>query len=381
MKKLYTLICAGLLISFTASAQYTNTYTAQTPGNWDNGGGPSIWSANPPQFCNNCLVNLTPAGGGIINMNSRITLSGNSKMVVGTGVTLLFNNSGNNSLNDLANPQNFAVVLSDVGLNTITWVDNTATINATNAGPYDGILTATTNIVNQDYTFLKEIGNAPVQFHVVAPNSVTITNTDNALLGTTFSGPNTLNNFGSLPIILVSFTANLDESVVDLAWTTSSEVNADHIAIQRSVDAGSHWSTIATKAASAKDTYVATNYTYTDSKPASGTSEYRLQLVDKDGKVAYSQVKTVRNGLIGAVSVFPNPAHDYVNVTLGGSATGSILIRLYNQSGQLLQMKNVGNAGGSTVALSVGAYPTGTYTIVVNGADGSKQVSSVLIPK
>jgi hypothetical protein len=379
MKKLYTLICAGLLISFTSSAQYTSTYTAQVPGNWDNGAGPSIWSANPPQFCNNCLVNLTPAGGGIINMNSRITLNGNSKLVVGSGVTLMFNNSGNTL--DLANPQNFAVVLSDVGINSITWVDGTATINAANAGIYDGVLAATTNVVNQDYTFLKEIGNSPVQFHVVAPNSVTITNNNAALLGTTFSGPNTLNNFGSLPIILTSFTANLDEDVVDLAWTTSSEVNADHIAIQRSVDAGAHWSTIATKAASAKDSYTATNYTYTDAKPAAGASEYRLQLVDKDGKVAYSQVKTVRNGLIGAVRVFPNPAHDYVNVTLGGSSTESLLIRLYNQSGQLLQMKNVSNAGGSTVALSVGTYPTGTYTIVVNGADGAKQVSNVLISK
>jgi hypothetical protein len=92
-------------------------------------------------------------------------------------------------------------------------------------------------------------------------------------------------------------------------------------------------------------------------------------------------VKTIRNGLIGSVSVFPNPAHDYVNVTLGGKSTESLLIRLYNQSGQLLMMKNVSNAGGSTVALPVSGYPTGTYMIVVNGADGSKQVSNVLISK
>jgi len=103
--------------------------------------------------------------------------------------------------------------------------------------------------------------------------------------------------------------------------------------------------------------------------------------VDKDGTYKYSEVRTIRNGLINSVSVFPNPARDFVNVALGGKATESILIRLYNQNGQLVQLKNVANAGGSTVPLSVSGYSEGTYYIVVNGADGAKQVSKFLIAK
>jgi hypothetical protein len=194
------------------------------------------------------------------------------------------------------------------------------------------------------------------------------------------TGPNNLNSSGTLPIILSSFTATLNQDVVNLAWTTSMEVNASHIGIQRSVDAGAHWSTIGTLPAK-NNTTTPTNYTFADNKPAPGASEYRLQLVDLDGKYTYSSVRTVRNGLIGGVSVFPNPAHDIVNVTLGGNANENLFVRLYNQSGQLLILKNVANAGGTTVALPVAGYPAGNYVIVVNSADGAKQVSNVLISK
>ncbi|HEY4108449.1 T9SS type A sorting domain-containing protein [Puia sp.] len=385
MKKFYSFICAAFLLSLTASAQFSATYTAVRPGNWVATGGatdPTIWlSGPPPTVCNNCLVNLAVPGGGVINMNGQLVLNSGSSLVIGPGVTLKFNPSTATSFSDQNNPP-YSIGLNDIGHNTITWSDATSTIDATalgtggsNVGKFDGVFTVTTITTNVDYVFLKEIGRDPLQFH----NDLVV-NSSASVLGLTFSGPNTLDNLGTLPILLSSFTASLDQDVVDLAWTTTLEINADHIAIQRSVDAGAHWTTIATEAAK-NTTGLPTNYTYADTKPAAGTSEYRLQLVDKDGKYTYSQVKVIRNGLIGTVSVFPNPAHDVVNVTVGGKSTESVLVRLYNQTGQLVQMKNVANAGGTTVALGVSGYAAGSYTIVVNGADGARQVSTVLITK
>jgi hypothetical protein len=84
---------------------------------------------------------------------------------------------------------------------------------------------------------------------------------------------------------------------------------------------------------------------------------------------------------VSAVSVYPNPAHDYVNVTLGSTATGNTLIRLFNQSGQVLLERNLSNAGGTTVPLAVSSYPEGSYIIVVTGADGSRQINKLLITK
>jgi hypothetical protein len=378
MKQLYTLICAGLLFSLTASAQYSATYTAVLPGLWHNNTPAPIWSgAEPSQICNNCLVNLTPAGGGTITMNGQISLTGNSLLVVGPNVTLKFQPSTATAFNDAVNPPSI-IVLNSVGSNNISLASSTSVIDATALGGtnsnYDGVFTA--NPIDATTTiFQKQIGASPNLF-----SNNNVIGTGPAIYGNMVTGPNNLNSSGTLPIILSSFTATLNQDVVNLAWTTSMEVNASHIGIQRSVDAGAHWSTIGTLPAK-NNTTTPTNYTFADNKPAPGASEYRLQLVDLDGKYTYSSVRTVRNGLIGGVSVFPNPAHDIVNVTLGGNANENLFVRLYNQSGQLLILKNVANAGGTTVALPVAGYPAGNYVIVVNSADGAKQVSNVLISK
>ena len=400
MKKLYSLICAGFLLSLTASAQFTGgTYTAVTSGNWvpTSAADPTIWVSNPGappsrdnlvngvNYCNNCLISLQIPGGGTVVLNTGVSLTGGSELLIGPGVTLQIAPSHSGTIQG-ANLIN----LTDLNAgqqNRIVWQDNTAKLDASQlvvgTDAFDGVFTSVqNNPQGTDFTFTKQIGVAPRGINVTA-TTTTITDAQDAVFGNSLVGPHTLldnNGVISLPIVLTSFTAALDQDVVNLAWTTSEELNASHIAIQRSIDAGSHWATIGSEQAKNGGKTV-TSYTFADPKPAGGASEYRLQLVDLDGKATYSQVRTVRNGLIGSVSVFPNPAHNYINVALGGSATENLLVRLYSQSGQLLQLKNVANAGGTTVALSVSGYPEGNYIIVVNGANGAKQVSNVLVSK
>jgi Secretion system C-terminal sorting domain len=372
MKKLYPLALAAIFFTLTTSAQTGGTYTAILPGNWHAASGPGIWSgAEPPSNCNNCLISLNV--NGTVTLNASVTLTGGSTLIVGGGgasTTLLIQNSG---ATGFAN--SFAVMLTPTGgTNTIQLVDNTDFLNAAGAGAYDGVLQATPN-GDGTTDYLKEYGNSPLAFR-----DNTVTNTGNAAYGTTQLGAATLNGFGTLPIILSAFTATLDGSQVDLAWTTDLEINSDHFAIQRSTDAGGTWTSLGTVAA-AGNSNLALNYTYADTKPGQGTNEYRLQLVDKDGNYKYSTVLSVRLGLVTAVSVYPNPAHDYVNITLGGNSNENMLIRLFNQSGQILQERNISNAGGTTVPLAVGSYPEGSYIIVVTGADGSRQINKLLITK
>jgi len=399
MKKIYTLICAGFLISFTASAQgFTGgTFTAVRSGNWVPTGpsDPTIWqnpAGAPPSrdnligglnYCNNCLIDLEIAGGGTVVLNTGISLTGGSELLIGSGVTLQI---------PASHATGFAgsnlIVLSNLNAgqqNRIVWADNTAKLDAStlvdNTDAFDGVFTSVQNTPT-NFDFTKQFGAAPRGFNITTAGT-TITDASGALHGNSLTGPNVLlDNSGviSLPIVLVSFSAALDQDVVNLAWTTSEELNADHISIQRSADAGAHWLTIGSIKAK-NGGKATTNYTFGDNKPVAGTSEYRLQLVDLDGKTAYSQVRTIRNGQFSSARVYPNPARNYVNVAIAGTATESVLVRLYTQSGQLLQMKNVPNAGGTTVALSVAGYPEGNYVIVVNGASGAKQVENVLISK
>ncbi len=316
MKKFYTLICAGFFLTLSASAQWTGgQFEAVQSGNWVTTAGVPIWLSGdgvhngaPPSrdnlgssngLCNNCLISLQIPGGGTVTLNTQVSLTGGSELLIGPGVTLVIAPSSTGSFTG-AND----IVLTDQNpgqINRIVWQDGTAKLDAsqlTAANQFDGVFTSVQNATN-DFTLTKQVGVAPRGFHAVS-GTATVTDNSNAVFGNGLGivGPVTLSNSNGivdLPIIISSFTATLvDQNVVNLAWTTTLEQNADHFAIQRSVDAGAHWATLGTEAA--KGGSFVTNYTYADSKPAAGTSEYRLQLVDKDGTYKYSDVKTIRNG-------------------------------------------------------------------------------------
>jgi hypothetical protein len=265
-------------------------------------------------------------------------------------------------MNDGSSPENKLVLSS--GLDQVS---------ATAATNYDGVFT--TYISNSTTTsYFKVVGQAPAAY---VNNNVSYTATPTYQ---TLSGAKTLTAGGTLPIILSGFTATLNGNQVDLTWTTSLELNSDHFTIQRSTDNGSSWKDLGTVAAKGNSS-TTSNYSFTDASPASGVSEYRLVLVDLDKKTAYSTIQTVRTGLTTNVSVYPNPASSYVNVSIASTENNALTIRLLSQSGQLLVEKKVSNAAGTTVSVPVSAYPTGNYLIVVKSSDGAQQVSKLVITK
>jgi len=379
MKRFYPLTTSLLALFFFSFSVNAQTYTAVRPGNWQADiPAHSIWdvSGQPPVNCNNCLITIN--SGVAVTLNTSITLSGNTKLLIGDNtapggaqLSVPLSGSGGTSF-----ATGYNIILDNTGgsgASKIVLFDNLSKITVTpttpaSSGMYDGI-------ASSNGGFLKMVGNAPIGFFANGTVQFMGSAVNNPL-----PGPVTLSAPGTLPIILSSFTAALDNKSVDLNWTTSLEINSDHFTIERSPDAGAHWNVLGTVAAHGLSN-LPIDYSFTDAAPAAGTNEYRLVLVDRDGKYAYSGVKTVRAGLVSSVSLYPNPARDYVNITLGGEVAASVSIRLISQSGQLLMEKRVDHAGGTTVALPVGNYPQGNYLILVTGSDGAQQVSKLLISK
>ena len=375
MKQLYSaalVVLTFCFITLSTSAQYSGgVYTAVQPGNWHTTSGPGIWqSAEPPSNCVNCQIIINV--NGTVTLNTTVTLSSTSQLVLGGAGNTTVLSIGNSNSADFAN--SFSIIMANDGSDNKLKMDNSNTIvNASGAGTYDGILTSFTS--GGSTTYFKQVGNKPNGF---VDNS--IASNGNASYGNVLAGAQNLNSQGTLPIILEEFTAVVDKNSVDLAWTTALEINSDHFTVESSTNAGAGWSTIGTIPAAGNSATV-TGYSFVDGHPAQGTTEYRLVLVDRDGRTAYSPVKAVRIGQIAAVSVYPNPASDYVNVSLSGEASGSANIRLVNLAGQVLLEKTVTNAGGTTVPLTVSSYPAGNYLVVVTASDGSKQVNKILISK
>ncbi|HXB94615.1 MAG TPA: T9SS type A sorting domain-containing protein [Puia sp.] len=374
MKKLYSLTLCGLLLLLAAPS--FGQYTAVRPGDWHASvPANSIWlGSEPPSACSGCTITLNVVGGGTINLNKHVVLTGNSQLTVGGAGNTTVLSIGNSGATDSSHAN--SIVLFNDNTNATISVTGTSSVvvaaNTAHAGDYDGVFTASIGM-GGDEIFFKSVGFAPLGF-----DNNTIINNNNPAIST-LTGGETMNASGTLPILLSEFGATLNDGAVDLNWVTDLEINSDHFAVLRSSNAGAGWDVIGTVPAHGMSS-VSLQYSFVDNKPVQGTAEYRLQMVDKDGKYAYSEVKSIRVGVITSVSVYPNPARDFVNVTLGNTS-GFTLIRLYNQGGQLLQEKNVNNAGGAIIPLAVSSYPEGNYIVVVTGSDGSRQSSKVIIAK
>jgi len=383
MNKLYplaTLLATTLLIHGAQAQTFTGgTYTAERNKDWHVTSGLNAWDINgePPVNCINCKIIIK--SGVTVNLNTHVTLSGGSTLQIGSDGTaataLLINSSGGS---DWATSYNI-ILVNDGSTNQLKMNDGLALLNSSNAGTYDGVLSAFpyTSGSTTVTSYYKTLGNAPSSF---VETSVGLNSP--AAYGKTLSGPATLSAAGPLPIFLANFDAVLNNGEVNVTWTTQFEQNSDHFDIERSADGGAKWDVIG-KAAARGYSASPVNYSFTDENPGSGTIQYRVHGYDLDGRPTLSTIKVIRTTPLANVTIFPNPAKDYVNVSLPVSeaTAGAVSVRFIGQTGQLLVERRVTGAGGTTLSIPVSSYAPGNYLVQVVTADGSKQVSKVVISR
>ncbi len=95
----------------------------------------------------------------------------------------------------------------------------------------------------------------------------------------------------TLPVELVSFTAEAEGKSVRTKWTTVSEQGSDLFTVERSPN-GSMFEDLGSIDAAGHSQDVR-NYTFIDSDPLHGTGYYRVREKDLDGTVSYSEVVAV----------------------------------------------------------------------------------------
>jgi hypothetical protein len=184
----------------------------------------------------------------------------------------------------------------------------------------------------------------------------------------------------TLPVILDGFVGLLNSNhTVTLNWNTQMEINFSHFTIERSAD-GANWEDIGTMQA-VGNSAVQTDYSYTDEQPLTGMNYYRLVLVNMDNSYTYSQVVVMESAPIARISFFPNPAHDYVNVALGGTTGSQVTILLSSISGRLMQEKAATTGSGVVVSFPIQNVAAGMYILTVVNADGTRESSPILISK
>jgi CshA-type fibril repeat protein len=188
----------------------------------------------------------------------------------------------------------------------------------------------------------------------------------------TTEGTYTINASTILPVTGLQVKAVLVSGTPNVSWTTLTEQGTRHFAVERSID-GTQFTTVATVAAAGNSNSLR-SYSYTD-KTLSGTNivYYRIRMLDLDGRATLSNIAGLALSASPLISVFPNPAKDFVTVA---GITGKSEIRLLDINGRLLLKENTAN---STLYISLKGYAAGTYLIQV--IDEGKKITTRRIVK
>jgi hypothetical protein len=107
-------------------------------------------------------------------------------------------------------------------------------------------------------------------------------------------------------------------------------------------------------------------YTFSTLVSVSGTYEFRLKQIDRDGKFEYSN--TVEATIVEAATFslnpnYPNPFNPATNITFSTEKTGIVTLRVYNiLGGEVATLVNTTmDAGSYSVSFDARNLPSGIY--------------------
>lgn len=124
-----------------------------------------------------------------------------------------------------------------------------------------------------------------------------------------------------LPVELVSFTAELRNGLVEIKWTTESELDNDFFTVQRTAS-GETFEAV-TEVDGAGTIAQTRRYTAYDQQPLPGKWYYRLRQTDFDGSHSYSKLVSVGVPESYYRTIYPNPGNgEQVSVSVSPGDIG-----------------------------------------------------------
>lgn len=184
-----------------------------------------------------------------------------------------------------------------------------------------------------------------------------------------------LNNTVQLPIELVTFTAALKNSQVELNWATASELNNDYFTIERTTNLEEFEKVVTV---SGKGTIkTKSEYTAVDEAPLAGKSYYRLKQTDFDGRVSFSEVKEIFNDMPTQVFLYPNPiTQGAVTFELrGGKPFEQLPVTIRDITGRSVYNSAFDLDGNGFIKahIELSQMPAGIYIFVIDTPLGQKK--------
>lgn len=160
----------------------------------------------------------------------------------------------------------------------------------------------------------------------------------------------------TLPLAWTSFSAQRQNEVVRLNWTTANETNTKDFVIQHRTETG-NWANLAIVPADPGADLTGA-YQFVHLSPAARQNYYRIQQRDVDGRFSYSRELSVNFDTNAMLQAFPNPVANG-QLTLNLPSTGEVM--LYTVDGKLVLRKQLSQ--GKQV-IDVSRLPGGLYRLI-----------------
>jgi hypothetical protein len=167
-----------------------------------------------------------------------------------------------------------------------------------------------------------------------------------------------------LPVELSSFTAKLLDYLVQLDWSTETEINNYGFDVERKVN-GANWNKIGFVAGNGNSNS-RKYYAFTDNNLTGGNNfYYRLKQIDTDGKFEYSEIIELeyspRN--FALYQNYPNPFNPSTKIKYSLAKSSNVVLKIFDVLGN--EVANLVDeylpAGSYEVEFGSPSFPSGIY--------------------
>ncbi|MFY0643608.1 MAG: T9SS type A sorting domain-containing protein [Bacteroidia bacterium] len=177
-----------------------------------------------------------------------------------------------------------------------------------------------------------------------------------------------------LPVELIEFEAEIMDKTVLLKWATASEINSSHFIVEKSTD-GEYYTELELVEAQGTE-FSIKNYSVQDYSLNSGTSFYRLKMVDFDGVFSYSKtIEVLNNQISSTINVYPNPASDQLYIE---NQTAISAIELYDIHGSLV-LSHINSSRLISQTIDISQITAGAYLLKVIDLDNFGHTERLII--
>ncbi len=220
--------------------------------------------------------------------------------------------------------------------------------------------------LNGNIAFTKDAGLTWTQANKVVDHGLYSGALNNEKLYFVGSGGTILQGYGDpeVPVELVSFSASVVNTTVNLSWSTATELNNRGFEIERSYNNG-NWEVIGFVSGKGTTTNVSI-YSYSDNTTLIGKYSYRLKQVDYDGTFSYSNIVDVNIGIPTQFSLsqnYPNPFNPTTSISFTLPKSEFVTLKVFNLLGQEVRTLVNGfmESGSYNQIFDASNLSTGTY--------------------